>query len=138
MLYHGVKVLPLDIGVHAARRAARRTVEEIISHLQPDILAIEESFYGRSKRLAAQVALTRALQSLGQKHEIMTECYPPTSIRKYLCGSGWAGKRDVALMVTYRYPELKPYIVHDRRWKERFHGHMFDAVAVGLFALSHR
>ena len=32
------------------------------------------------------------------------------------------------------YPELKAYLHHDPKWKQRFHHNIFDAVAVGLTA----
>ena len=30
--------------------------------------------------------------------------------------------------------ELQAYLIHDRKWKERFHENMFDAVALGMMA----
>ncbi len=134
LLYHGVKVLPARRDYVAACRSAKKAVEEIIKHLKPSILAIENSFQGRGKGMKTQAALVRALRSVGRKYELKTLCFAPSTIRKFLCGYGWAGKRDAASMVILRYPELRSYIVRDRQWKERFHGHMFDAVAVGLFA----
>ena len=136
LLYHGVKVLPARRSGAAACRAGKTTVEEIIQQFQPSVLAMENSFHGRGRHMATQVALVRTLRHLGRKHRLATFCYAPSTIRKFLCGSGWAGKREAAYMVTVRYPELRPYIVQDRQWKERFHCHMFDAVAVGLFVLS--
>ena len=50
----------------------------------------------------------------------------PSSVRKRLCGSGRATKRDMARAVLARYPELKVYLAQNRKWKERFHGNMFD------------
>ena len=136
LLYHGVKVLPQRRNRALTSLAARRAVSEIIQHLQPSVLALEDSFHSRTKRMAAQVALVRTLRTLGHKNGLTTVSYAPSTVRKFLCGSGWAGKRDVAIMVTLKYPELRPYVVRERQWKERFHGHMFDAVAVGLLALS--
>ena len=39
-------------------------------------------------------------------------------------------------MMVSKYPELKVYLTQDRAWKERYHQNMFDAVALGLMALS--
>lgn len=136
LLYHGVKVLPATEDANIACTAAIKAVAEIINHLHPSVLALERSFHGPSKRLARQVRLVGQLRKLGRKHQLYTVCYAPTTVRKYLCGSGWANKRDVAQMVAWRYPEMRPYIVREAQWKERFHCHMFDAVAVGLYALS--
>jgi hypothetical protein len=40
----------------------------------------------------------------------------------------------VAKAVVARYPELRAYLIHDRKWKERFHENKFDAVALGMMA----
>lgn len=136
LLYHGVKTFPSPKRGVATQRMAIKAIEEIITHLHPTVLALESSFPGRNKRLALQISLVRALYFLGRRHGLHTVCYAPATVRKHLCGSGRAGKRDAAFMVAWRYPELKPYLGQNRQWKERFHSHMFDAMAVGLMALS--
>jgi len=35
-----------------------------------------------------------------------------------------------------KYPELKVYLSQDRAWKDHYHQNMFDAIALGLMALS--
>jgi len=49
-----------------------------------------------------------------------------------ICGNRWATKMEVAKAVVARYPELKAYLFKDRKWKERFHANMLDAVALGM------
>ncbi len=58
--------------------------------------------------------------------------FAPNAVKKAVCGHGWATKAEVAKAVVARYPELKAYLIHDRKWKERFHANMFDAVALGM------
>jgi hypothetical protein len=40
----------------------------------------------------------------------------------------------VAQVVVAKYPELKVYLNQNRKWQEKYHANMFDAVAVGLMA----
>ncbi|GMW03882.1 MAG: hypothetical protein AMXMBFR84_50160 [Candidatus Hydrogenedentota bacterium] len=134
LLYHGVKVLPPGLDKQGAVQAVRKVGNEIIGHLKPNVLAIEVSFRGRTPRMSTHVAIVRTLARLGKQHGLKIRAYSPSSVRKFLCGLGGANKRQVAFMVTWRFPELRSFVVRERRWKERFHGHMFDAVAVGLKA----
>jgi hypothetical protein len=43
-----------------------------------------------------------------------------------------ATKRDVARIVIQRFPQLAQHFHPGDFWRERYWGHMFDAVAVGL------
>ena len=62
----------------------------------------------------------------------LRQAYSPSTVKKFICGNGRAGKYDVARVVVSKYPELKVYLTQDRAWKERFHQNMFDAVALGM------
>jgi hypothetical protein len=39
-------------------------------------------------------------------------------------------------VIVSKFPELEVYLTQDRAWKERYHQNMFDAVGLGLMALS--
>ena len=58
--------------------------------------------------------------------------YAPSTIKKFICGHGHASKKEVAMAVVSKIPELKAYLTQDRTWKERFHQNMFDAVVLGI------
>lgn len=131
LLYHGVRVLPKGASPAESIGAARATVLEIINHLQPTVIAIETFTGGRKSRINVQARVVTVIRRLGELRRLQVVGYAPPTIRKFVCGSGRAGKRDVSLVLVRRYPELRPYLVRECRWKERFHGHMFDAVAVG-------
>jgi len=55
-----------------------------------------------------------------------------STVKKAICGNGWARKKEVAKVVVAKYPELKVYLTQDRAWKEKYHQNMFDAVALGM------
>ncbi len=41
---------------------------------------------------------------------------------------------ESTVAIVSKYPELKVYINNDRKWKERYHQNMFDAVALAMLA----
>jgi hypothetical protein len=56
-------------------------------------------------------------------------------VRKQICQNGWATKKETAKIIVSLYPELAVNLTQDRIWKEKYWGHMFDAVALGLCCL---
>jgi Holliday junction resolvasome RuvABC endonuclease subunit len=58
--------------------------------------------------------------------------YSPSAVRKFLCDSGKATKRDVARIVAHNYPELSRYLKVRSKWEEKYYSNIFDAIAVGL------
>src|SRR5205814_9840034 len=74
------------------------------------------------------------IRSLARRRRLAFVAYAPSSIKKFICGDGHAGKKQVAISVVSNFPELKVYLTQDRAWKERFHQNMFDAVALGIMA----
>jgi len=63
-----------------------------------------------------------------------THAYSLSTVKKFICGNGWADKKEVAKAIVSKFPELKVYLTQDRAWKEKFHQNMFDAVALGIMA----
>ena len=70
----------------------------------------------------------------GHFRPVGTTRISPTTSTCWRHRSGWATKEQVAKAVVARYPELRAYLIHDRKWKERFHENKFDAVALGMMA----
>ena len=78
--------------------------------------------------------LVDEIRAQGRRHGLEVRPLAPSTVKKRICGTGAATKREVAEAVIARYPELNVYLGQDRKWKERYHGNMFDAVAIGLTA----
>ena len=53
-----------------------------------------------------------------------------------ICGNGRASKKDVCRAMISKFPELNVYFNQDRKWKEKYHQKMPDAVALGLTHLT--
>ncbi len=63
---------------------------------------------------------------------LQVQSFAPSTMKKMICGNGRASKEEVARVVVSKFPELKVYLTQDRKWKERYHQNMFDAVALGM------
>ena len=74
------------------------------------------------------------IRAIALRKRLEFVAYPPSTIKKFTTGNGWADKKEVATVVVSRFPELRAFLKQDRAWKERFHSNMFDAVALGVMA----
>ncbi len=107
-------------------------VRRCLKDFQPDILAIEKTFFGKSANVALLNVFSKEIVKVGRRARVPMVRLAPTTIRKRLCGNGHANKREVARVLVARYPELRVFLTQDRKWKERYHSNMFDALALGV------
>lgn len=131
LAYHSVKVIKGG-SPHENLRNARRTILRLIRDYEPDVLAVEKVFFVNNKNAALLKVLFGEICSIAKRKRLKLVSFAPSSIKKFICGNGWARKKDVARAVVAKFPELKVYLTQDRAWKERFHQNMFDAVALGI------
>jgi crossover junction endodeoxyribonuclease RuvC len=75
-------------------------IEELLSRHTPDAVALEELYFGRNVRTAFAVGHARGAVMLaaGQRRVPCTS-YTPQKVKGAVCGSGSAGKDQVARMV---------------------------------------
>jgi Holliday junction resolvasome RuvABC endonuclease subunit len=134
LIYHGVKSIRSEESPHDRLREGRRTVLRLIRDLRPQVLAVEESFFGISCKSSLLNVFVDEIKTIGKRKGLKVVSYAPTTVRKFICGNGRASKKELSKVVVSRYPELKVYLTQDRAWKERYHQNMFDAVALALMA----
>ena len=132
LVYHGVKTLLRRSSPHDGLSQVQALTLRLIRDFRPGILVIEKAFFVRGRTAGILNVTIDEIRALGIQHSIMVRTLAPSTARKRLCGSGRATKRDVARAIVARYPELKVYLGQNRKWKERFHGNMFDAIALAL------
>jgi Holliday junction resolvasome RuvABC endonuclease subunit len=135
LLYHGVKVIQKGRSPRETLDRAMSAVGGLIDDFRPEVLVVEHTFIGRNRNAALLNVLADEIQALGRRARLTVLWFAPNAVKKAITGYGWATKAEVAKAVAGRYPELKAYLVHDRKWKARFHENMFDAVALGMMAL---
>ena len=112
--------------------SARDVVARVIDDFEPNVVAVERTFFSQNRNTALLNVLFDEIRSLARRKRLAFVGYAPSTIKKFICGNGRAGKKQVATVVVSRFPELKVYLTQDRAWKERFHQNMFDAAALGM------
>lgn len=81
--------------------AIHRRVHELITAWEPDCLALEEAFHGRSAQAAFRIGEARgAVLVAAAQAGVTIAQYPPATIKKAVTGNGRADKSQVGHMVA--------------------------------------
>src|SRR5438132_715309 len=89
------------------------------------------------QKSAALLSVTaEEMKSVARSCGVEVYEYAPSTIRKFICQSGAAKKREVAKVIAGRYPELARHLNTRNKWDEGYYANIFDAVAVGLMCHS--
>ena len=132
LIYHGVKTIKKRNTPHETLEAGRKIIFRLIKDLRPHILIIEKTFFKNNRNASLLNVFFDEIKAIGKSKRLKVRCYAPNTVKKFICGNGRASKEEVAKVIVSKYPELKVYISQDRKWKERYHQNMFDAVALGV------
>ena len=135
LVYYGVSVIK-DGTPTEKLKEGRKVILRLIKDFKPNVLAVEKAFFGNNKTAAIMNVFVSEIMSIGKRKGLKVIGYAPKTVRKFICGNGWADKKTLSEVIVSKIPELKVYLTQDRAWKERFHQNMFDAVGLGLMALS--
>lgn len=115
--------------------AGREIIRELMDGFRPGLLVVEKTLFANNKDSSTLNKLTEDIIATGGKKRIKTLTLSANTVRKEICNNGMASRQEVAVKMVERFPELKPYLYSDRRWKEKFFYNMFDAVALGAAAV---
>ncbi|HHT9126722.1 MAG TPA: crossover junction endodeoxyribonuclease RuvC [Candidatus Brocadiia bacterium] len=136
LIYFGVKTLRRGKLPDRVLRQGGRIVERLIDEYDPQVLALEKTFYAGSKRSSILHVFCKEIMAVAKEKGINFFEYPPTMVRKIVCGDGMATKKETARVIVNRFPELSEYLIepkwYSERQRERYWMNMFDAVAVAL------
>jgi Holliday junction resolvasome RuvABC endonuclease subunit len=136
LLYHEVKKFKKGRSPHETLRTARSAVLRLMNDLKPNTLVVEKSFFAKNRNVAMLNVLVDEIRAIAKRRGLKVIAFAPSTMKKFICGNGQASKKEVSQVVVTKYPELKVYLTQDRAWKERFHQNMFDAVALGIMAMT--
>lgn len=134
LIYYGVKVIKKKKSPHETLKEGRRIVLRLIKDFKPKVLVVEKTFFAKHKNISLLNVFVDEIRVIGKRKRLKVVSYAPNTVKKFICGNGRATKDEVAKVIISKYPELKVYITQDRKWKERYHQNMFDAVALGVMA----
>lgn len=98
-------------------------VRELVQRHAPDVVAIEDVFYGRNVRTTVVLGHARAAAMLAASlADVEVAEYSPSEVKNAIVGRGRAGKEQVQYMVQHLLRLKEPPRPHDSA----------DAVAVAL------
>jgi Holliday junction resolvasome RuvABC endonuclease subunit len=111
-------------------------VVALVRSYEPDLLVLEDCAAPRSHRCGRVQDLIRELRRVAASHTLPVLLVSPPALRETCAGSPRATKREVALALAKRFPELarqlpsprKPWMSEDARMS------VFDAVALAVTA----
>ncbi len=132
IIYCGVKVIRNRRSPHEILWACRKILLRLVKDFRPQVLVVEKTFFAQNKNTALLNVLVDEIRNIGRRKGLQILSFAPSTMKKRICGNGRASKEEVARVIVSRYPELKVFLTQDRKWKERFHQNMFDAVALGV------
>jgi len=134
LIHRGVSVIS-EKSPRGKIKAGKKLILRLIEDFDPDVLVVERSFFGKSCRSSLLNVLVKKIEGIGKRYMLEVLSYAPTTVRKFICGNGWADKKTLSQVVVAKYPELRIFMTQDKKWKEKYHQNMFDAVALGLMAI---
>jgi Holliday junction resolvasome RuvABC endonuclease subunit len=127
----------IDWGVrHASEDKNRRSLEkvsELIDRYQPDVLVVERTTAKGCRRRLRARQLIEDLPGLALEHGLRTKRVSRRRAQLCFSKTGSATKRQIAVALTLRFPELEPHLPPVRKpWMgEDERMSIFDAVAFG-------
>jgi crossover junction endodeoxyribonuclease RuvC len=134
LIYHGVQVIKQQISPQETLKEGKKAVVRLIDDFKPTHLAIEKTYFGKHRNVNLVSLFFEEIKGIGKRKKLKVVCYAPNTIKKFTCGNGRASKEDVAKVIVAKFPELIAYINQDKKWKDRHHQNMFDAMALGVMA----
>lgn len=111
---------------------ASTSMRSLMEQYRPDVVVIEKPFFAKTKRSALLVFLVQELRRGAVLRGAELKLVSPVEVRARLVGNPRATKRDVARTVIERFPELQEHFHPGDHWRERYWGHVFDAIGLGL------
>jgi Holliday junction resolvasome RuvABC endonuclease subunit len=134
LLYYGVKTVTNRKAPSLVLETISGFIKGLIEKYEPSTLAVEKMFITQKNSALLYVAAEQ-VKAVAREGKIAIWEQSPSAIRKPLCRTGRATKREVAKLVADRYPELARYYNRSKHWEIEYYANLFDAVAVGLVCL---
>lgn len=85
------------------------SLSEILKKYSPDVMSIEDLFFGTNAKTAFVVGQARGVILLSaEQKDIPTVSYTPLAIKRAICGDGQADKKQILSMIMRIYKLTKP------------------------------
>jgi len=131
LLYYGVKTIKKRGSAGEILSQVRQILSRLIADYEPRNLAIEKTFLAHKSAALLNVAADE-IKAVARAQGLEIKEYAPTLVRKIICQTGKATKKEAARIIAAQYPELARYLEQRTKWETLYYANMFDAIAVGL------
>ena len=131
LLFYGVKTVTNRRNPLIVLETISSYFRRLLERYHPTTLAIEKMFITQ-KNSALLVVAAEQIKAVAKENNLPVYEYAPTSVRKRLCHTGRATKRETAAVLADRFPELQRYYRRTKAWEIDYYSNLFDAVAVGV------
>jgi crossover junction endodeoxyribonuclease RuvC len=131
LVFYAVKTVRDRSTAQSILQQVAKITSDLIVKFEPESLAIEKMFIVQKSAALLSVA-AEEMKSVARNCRLDVYEYAPKAVRKFICQSGAATKREVARVVAARYPELNRHLNTRNKWDEKYYANIFDAIAVGL------
>jgi Holliday junction resolvasome RuvABC endonuclease subunit len=132
LIYYGVKTLKKKRPVNVLLKEVRKIINRFIDDYGTNVLVIETTFFYKHDNTSGLIELAETVKAVAKERRLKVVEYAAKTVRKCICESGKATKRETAKVICSKFPELQIYLTQDRIWKEKYWLNVFDAVALGL------
>lgn len=122
---------------HESLMKLKTVLEELIGMYQVDYVGLEKIVFVQQRRSFVKIVYEEITNFLKELHITYFE-YNPKLIHQSVCGLEKPTKRNTALRLAERYPELAQYFNVPRRWQRSYYAQLFDAIAVGVVCAKER
>jgi Holliday junction resolvasome RuvABC endonuclease subunit len=109
----------------------REVLAQISAEYKIEIAAIEKIVFTQQRQFFVKTVHQEIKDFFKEKNIPLFE-YNPKLTRKIICGLEKPRKRNTALRLAQRYPELARYSDVPRVWQRRYFAPLFDAVAAAF------
>ena len=131
LLFYGVKTVTNRKNPIAVLETVSAYIRNLLKKYRPTMLAVEKMFVTQ-KNTALLVVVAEQIKAVAKEEELPVDEYAPSTVRKRLCQTGRATKRETAQVLAARFPELNRYYRRTAAWERDYYSNLFDAVAVGV------
>lgn len=135
LCYYAVKTIKRRRPPRALLAETSNFLSRLIQDYRPETLAIEKTFLFQKSAALLSVAAAE-MKQVARDRGIAVYEYAPVEVRRLICQGETVTKRETALRIVRRFPELARYLNQPTRWGDLYWANMFDAVAVGLVHLN--
>lgn len=131
LLFYGVKTVTNRKNPQRVLETISNYIRNLLKKHRPTHLAIEKMFVTQKNSALLTVAAEQ-IKATAKEANLPIYEYAPSTVRKRLCRTGRATKRETAAVLASLFPELKRYYLRTAAWERDYYSNLFDAVAVSV------